>query len=554
MQTALHMLSLVSELGSDAVGAEIVATEFYKKERAAYIFLKRDKSRLAFGFIYHPHGNGVFLAPASKIKIDTREKPWPFFDIKGAAVRRVEQAGFDRIVRFTLEVNGKTAYLICEGLGQNGNLWLLDEQERITATLRKRSFASEQPYQPPSPPEGLNPLDVTESEISTLFGAEETGSPVQILSKNVLGLNRALAREVLVRANVESESVGRDDVSNISRSIRDLAELFMETSTGYLYRIEGKLQAFPFKLSSRDEQPEKFKSLSLAILHLCLTRQTQVEEADERKTVLQAVRRAVKRLERRLDKIEQDIKSARDYENYKRLGELLQIHFTEIAKGAQEIRVKDVYSEPHEDVVISLAPALSPSENVESYFKRYRKGREGLQLLERRMEISRQELDALRQMQRELEDNFEAAYERYRNEISSLLPGEREKAEAGPRMPFRRYALSTGLTILVGRDGSDNDRTTFEFAKPYELWFHAQQCPGSHVVIKYPNKSFEPSMSEIAEAASVAAWFSKARNESVVPVIYAPRKYVRKPRKAKPGLVTVEREKSVMVEPRKPEG
>jgi predicted ribosome quality control (RQC) complex YloA/Tae2 family protein len=72
-------------------------------------------------------------------------------------------------------------------------------------------------------------------------------------------------------------------------------------------------------------------------------------------------------------------------------------------------------------------------------------------------------------------------------------------------------------------------------------------------VIKFPSKTFEPSKKEIEETASIAAWFSKARNDTMVPVIYTQRRYVRKPRKAKAGLVTVEREKSVMVEPTKPE-
>jgi predicted ribosome quality control (RQC) complex YloA/Tae2 family protein len=119
-------------------------------------------------------------------------------------------------------------------------------------------------------------------------------------------------------------------------------------------------------------------------------------------------------------------------------------------------------------------------------------------------------------------------------------------------LPYKEYLLSTGLKIYVGRDGADNDRTTFDFARPYELWFHTQQCPGSHVVIKFPNKSFVPSKLEIGETAAIAAWFSKARNDSLVPVIYTERRHVRKPRKAKPGLVTVQRETSVMVEPKSP--
>ncbi|UCE25102.1 MAG: DUF814 domain-containing protein, partial [Candidatus Zixiibacteriota bacterium] len=162
------------------------------------------------------------------------------------------------------------------------------------------------------------------------------------------------------------------------------------------------------------------------------------------------------------------------------------------------------------------------------------------------------ELGGLTAIQNDLEQNFDSARQKYEPEIMSLLPGERAEREVAPRLPYRPYVLSSGLTIFVGRDGADNDRTTFEFARPYELWFHTQQCAGSHVVMKYPNKSFEPSRREIEETAAIAAYFSKARKDSLVPVVYTQRKYVRKPRRAKPGLVLVEREKSVMVEPTKP--
>jgi len=93
MQTALHILTLVEELNREASGARVVSTEFYKKERAAYLFLKAGKGRLAFGFVYHPHGTGVFLVPASKIKLETREKPRPFFSLEGSAFENAEQLG-----------------------------------------------------------------------------------------------------------------------------------------------------------------------------------------------------------------------------------------------------------------------------------------------------------------------------------------------------------------------------------------------------------------------------------------------------------------------------
>jgi predicted ribosome quality control (RQC) complex YloA/Tae2 family protein len=215
-----------------------------------------------------------------------------------------------------------------------------------------------------------------------------------------------------------------------------------------------------------------------------------------------------------------------------------------------EVTLEDVLSDDAPAVTISLDPAQSPNDNIEAYFKRHRKGREGLETLERRRQISEQELVSLREMLADLETDFTSAHERYAADIMALLPAEAGQAEPVVRLPYRVAKLTTGLTVFIGRDGADNDRTTFEFAKPYELWFHTQQCPGSHVVIKYPNKSFEPSKREIEEAAALAAWHSKARNNKLVPVVYTERRYVRKPRKAKPGLVTVEREKSIMVEPR----
>jgi predicted ribosome quality control (RQC) complex YloA/Tae2 family protein len=172
--------------------------------------------------------------------------------------------------------------------------------------------------------------------------------------------------------------------------------------------------------------------------------------------------------------------------------------------------------------------------------------------LQRRLVVTKEELAQLLTIQSELEEDFESTRRHYDQDIKTLLPGKTARADTLPRLPYREYTLTTGVRIFVGRGGADNDHTTFGFARPYELWFHAQQCPGSHVVMKFPNKSFEPSKLEIEEAAAFTAYFSKARKDSLVPVIYTQRRYVRKPRKAGPGLVTVEREKSVMVPPQKP--
>ena len=162
-------------------------------------------------------------------------------------------------------------------------------------------------------------------------------------------------------------------------------------------------------------------------------RQAIVEEADEQKTIMSLLGRAVKKLERRLKNLDGDISRASDFELYRRLGELLQINHGRIQKGMSGILVADVYADPSAEIEISLDPARSPSENIDDYFKQYRKGREGLELLRRRQEISRRELEQLQIMTHDFDTGFETALERYRAEIAALRPHSARKGETQVR-------------------------------------------------------------------------------------------------------------------------
>lgn len=560
MQTSLHIQALVAELKKEALAAKIVSTEFYKKERAAYFFIKGQGGTWALGVLFHPTGSGCFLVPASKVKIETKEKPWPIFNLAGGEILAVDQPILDRIFFIDIRLSGEAIRLVVEAIGPNSNIWLLDHQGRRQATLRNREYSQGELYEPMPALNRLDPRTLSPDELSREAAAvaNETGSMhiATFLEKRLLGFTKTMAREAAVRADCADlliSDLADDSASKLAEVIREMAGRFGADTTGYLYQIHGGFEAYPFKLSSVEDLPEKFKSLSFAIMELVGRKQTAKEETSDRDKVLDAVSSAIKRLEKRIHRVEEDIKEAENFELLKQQAELLQINRHVIRRGMKSITVENVYAEPHRPMEIPLDSALTPNDNIENYFKRYRKGREGLELLQRRLEITREELHELQRMQADLDRHFESSREKFGAELATLRPREGgEKSAVEPRLPYKPYQLSTGLTIFVGRDGSDNDRTTFEFAKPYELWFHTQQCPGSHVVIKFPNKSFQPSKAEIEETASIAAHFSKARNDSLVPVIYAEKRYVRKPRNAKPGLVIVDREKSVMVKPRKP--
>jgi predicted ribosome quality control (RQC) complex YloA/Tae2 family protein len=550
-------MAVVESLEKEVIGASITATEFYKKERAVYIIIKGEKGRLALGLRYHPAGAGLFLVPASKIRIETKEKPRAIFSLDEGRITSVEQLSFDRIVSLTVENSDSTFHLLFEAMGPNGNLWHLDKSFGRLASLRRKSFTLGERYQPPPLFDRIDPREVTAESICSLLTDQPLQSPAAILAKNIHGFNRTLGYEIIARANCESLSADSCDeaaCTRIAEQIQESVKRFQGSPGGFLYDHGNGVEVYPFRLTSSDHLAEKFKTLSLATLAMCDLKRSGNQEADDEKRIFGAVERHLKKLTKRLTKVEEDLSTAVDFEHYKKIGELLQINYTQLKTGMAEISVDDIYHDPPDPISIALDSTVSPRQNVEAYFKKFRKGRDGVQLLERRLVVTKDEIGAMLEIQSALQTNFESARQRYEQELTAL--GSRpagEQAELTVRLPYREYLLSTGLRLFVGRDGADNDRTTFDHARPYELWFHAQQCPGSHVVLKFPNKSFIPSKAEIEEAASVAAFHSKARNDSLVPIIYTERRHVHKPRKAKPGLVTVQREKSVMVQPRPPQ-
>jgi predicted ribosome quality control (RQC) complex YloA/Tae2 family protein len=125
-------------------------------------------------------------------------------------------------------------------------------------------------------------------------------------------------------------------------------------------------------------------------------------------------------------------------------------------------------------------------------------------------------------------------------------PGARKSI--GPRT----FSTSQGWKVWVGRNNAENDRLTHRLSNPHDFWFHALGYPGSHVILRRPAKNAVPSQQTLVEAAQIAAWFSRARKLTRVPVIYTERKFVSKPRRAKPGLAVCTREREILVRPRRP--
>ena len=264
-----------------------------------------------------------------------------------------------------------------------------------------------------------------------------------------------------------------------------------------------------------------------------------------RREVAKTGARDIKRLERLHRNIESDIEQAERSKEMRHFGNLLVTYRHLMKTGLEKLSVKDFSGE--RTVTIPLDPAKQPDENIRLYFRRARKGERGLLLLRDRRRAVRQKIEE-RKM---LVERGKMATDP--DELLQMLPplphgGGRTGKEEPKR--FRSFDLDNRHTVLVGRNDRENDLLTHRVAAPGDLWFHAQGSPGSHVILKGATPSTPKRL--IETAAAVAAFFSKARHSNTVPVICAEKRYVRKPRKSKPGTAVCQRSKTIFVKPRLP--
>jgi predicted ribosome quality control (RQC) complex YloA/Tae2 family protein len=290
-------------------------------------------------------------------------------------------------------------------------------------------------------------------------------------------------------------------------------------------------------------------------------RERESDEGDLRRRIASALRKEVKSLERKLEKVARELASAETAAALERQGELLKSAQGRVKRGDCEVIVRDWDSGA--DVRIELDPSLSPGENLERIFARYRKGVRALTVAGAQQASAGAARDAAVALESELAAQADgAALEAFaaRAQVARLIkkyqpapaPAARPEAErtkiAGRELPAkfapRRYRTAEDLEIWVGRSDDANDYLTTKLARGKDLFFHVAATPGSHVILRTGGRADPPS-DAILDACELAAHYSKAKNASRVDVHVVPIANVRKPKGAKPGLVEVHGGKNV---------
>jgi len=264
--------------------------------------------------------------------------------------------------------------------------------------------------------------------------------------------------------------------------------------------------------------------------------------------------RAVRKHQKLLANLNGDLEKHGDPELWKRFGDLLLANVGNAKRQGDIISVVDYFDDATPSIEIEGDQNRSISEVAEDYFRKYTKARNGLSVINERIEntqvLIEKELSVLKQI--------DAAVEAEDVDLLTGLiePPKPAKVQRGKKKTdttftgARRFISSDGLLILVGKRAADNDYLTFRVARSLDLWLHAADYPGSHVVVRNPSRGFVMPDRTLTEAAQLAAFYSDARAQPKAAVRYTQKKFVNKPKRAAPGLVSLASFKTILVEPK----
>lgn len=294
-----------------------------------------------------------------------------------------------------------------------------------------------------------------------------------------------------------------------------------------------------------------FPTLSEALDNFYLEKESEKLFQSRAKSAENKIKQEIAKREKLVKKLKQDLENHGDAEKWKRAGDLILANLADAVMVDGKLLVVDYFDENVPTVEIEIDENDSLTGAAEKFFRRYTKARNAKEEISKRLEILESEISDLKLQKEQVENAVAERDEDFLNEYLGDKPDKagRKQKKAENFSGARRFVSSDDYEILVGKASKDNDFLTFRIAKSQDLWLHAADYPGSHVVVKNPNRKEIPPRTLI-EAAQIAAFYSHARQQPKVAVHYTQKKHVNKPKGASLGLVSLSSFKTILVEPK----
>lgn len=554
----MNLEGITLKLVTDHLNRELLGSKIYRvymPNPHTVLLLVRSKSDTS-ALVADLNGGSPALYVPEKLP-ENPETPPSFCmllrkHLEEGRITKIYQSDLDRIITLEIDMLGQsskiiTKKLVCELTGKNSNLILtqdgmiIDSLKHVGAAQSSyRSILPGKEYVAPPPQSGLNLLTADPAEIVRAAGSLPSATFAKAFVSATTGVGKATAGELLAAADILPQTVRLEpaEASALAQRIAELQQRLSGEAAVPVYalvsptnQVKTILALPPTELAS-GLSVRQFSDINSAINFAVSLTPIQLPQHEQLQKLVSA---ESAKLTRKLQALREDLLHAEDAEGQRMLADTLMANLYQLRKGQTSAELVNIYDGT--PVTIKLNPVLSPTDNAQAYYKRYNKFKRAQSEVRQQLEATESALAYLASLDASLMTaTTKNEIEEIRQEMvaQGLLKeiGKKKKAPLQKSQPLH-IKLREGVDLYIGKNNKQNDYVTFTIGGPRDLWLHTKDIPGSHIIMK----AAAPQEGDIALAVELAAYFSKARSGSNVPVDCVERRYVKKPAGAKPGFV-----------------
>jgi predicted ribosome quality control (RQC) complex YloA/Tae2 family protein len=487
--------------------------------------------------------------------------------LTGSRISMINQLNFDRIIEFKIESKDELGYptifyLICEIMGKHSNIVLLNENRKIVDCIkhigsdinRYREVLPGVNYIHPPTSNKTNPLLATKAQLDELFQNNENIIVSKIFTDNYLGISKLFSAEICGEHshNTIQDLTNQEREIIISNFFYYMSKIKSKSYNYYVFYKDVSMQDFyVFGLKQYKNLNTISYNSPSEILDVFYGQKNLKDSLKQKyHDLFRLVTNLIEKNNKKIHIHTEKLYECKDYEKWKSFGDLIMANQYLINSDMDEVELENFYDPELSSVVISLENGLSPVENAQKYYKKYAKEKTTIESVTNQINETRTEQDYLETIIFNLENATDIeTIEEIRNELVEhgyIRNRRKNNGKIKKSKPYH-YRTSDGYDIYVGKNNHQNDYLTMKFAISSDVWMHTKNIPGSHVIIK--SKNGYVSDTALTDGASLAAFYSKAKNSANVPVDYTEKKNVKKPSGSKPGMVIYYTNKTIYTTP-----